>query len=124
MVKHLEANPLFIKFGWLPVFGLNILCILFLVYSYEKGKTPIRFLSCTALVWLSFIRLVAFINNMNVGNKVISGEITKTMIMAIPMEAKVNYYFITLVVIMLIPVVATLISFYLFKIDHKIEWKK
>ena len=123
IVQYLEANPLYIKFGWWPIFLLNAFWLVMILWFYEKAKAPTRFMAVTATVWLSIMRTVVFFNNMKVGNAVLRGEITETMAAAIPIEAKTNYYFITLIIVLLIPIVATLTSYYLFTIDHEVKWK-
>lgn len=125
LVNQLEANPLYLIAGWYPVIFANLLFIYIILLIYSKSPYPdMRFMSCSAVVWLAIVRSIVVYNNIIIGNKVLSGELTEEVVATITTEAKLSSYYWNYVLLMLVPIVATLFVYYLFKIDHEIEWKK
>ena len=124
LVQYMEANPLFIMGGWYPVILMNFVAVYLLLRAYSnKGNLLNNWTAITAFFWVSILRIGVIINNYQIGNEVLTGEITKAMVMDTPPEIKINFYLTTLVTIAL-PLFITMRIGWVFSWDFKIERKE
>lgn len=120
LAKDLEANPVFLVTGWGGLLFMNVLIIYLILKMYSKANPQMRFMACAMIMWLTVARIYVAYNNYKIAGWVEAGEITEAMAQAIPMEAKVSYYFLLNAVLLLAPVLFTHLTYVLFALDHKV----
>ena len=119
-IIYLESNPIYLYFkSFIPIFILNIVLLIVIYLSYHKGSIDSRFAMINIIVWQSLARIVAIYNAINI-------KITQPAIETIkniPVEAKISYYFGTVMLVAFVPLIFTYIAYLILKIDHKIVKK-
>jgi len=123
LVRYMETNPVFLITGWIGLILINVLAIYLLLKGYDIKKPYNRFMVITAFVYLSVVRIFVSINNFSIGKKVQSGEITKAMVEGVSDSVKATSYSWMIVLNIFAPLVFSMVIYYLFSLDHKIEIK-
>lgn len=119
LLEYMEANPIYLHFGWVGFAIANLLALYILLRGYCHKQMFTRFLTMVAFVYLSMLRIFVTINNWEIGNEVAAGEITKEMVMGITDAQKVTSYAYLLSLAMLLPLVINIFVYWLFTLDHK-----
>ena len=119
----METNIAYIYFGWVGIVLGNMFYLWILLKAYDTSRAANSFIALTALVWISSLRIYAVFNNFKLGAQVKAGEITTEMVQATTTAAKIDYHFTLIFFGLVTPVLMTLLIFYLFKLDYKIERK-
>ena len=119
-LEYLEANPIYLYFGWGGFAFMNLLAIYILLRGYCHKQMFTRFLTLTAFVYLCVLRIFASINNWKIGDQVISGELTKEVAMSITDTQKTTQYGWLIMVGMFIPLVMNMVIYWLMCLDHKL----
>jgi len=121
LVQYMETNPIFIKAGWAGLIAINILALWLLLKGFDSAKIHNRFLILTSFVYVSVIRVFVIINNFSLGDKVQSGEITEAMVQGTSEAARMNHYAWLIIFNLMAPIIFSMIIYFLFILDHKIE---
>jgi len=130
LAQYLEANPVFKFIGFGGIAFLNVLAAYFFVWRYHKSKFPSsRFMIISAFVYFTITRISVVINNVKIGDVVSKAmvenpEATVAAAKAITYAAKVDQTFWTVSLGIMLPIIISMLPYYLFQLDHKIEWRE
>ena len=121
---YLESNPLYLLTG-------NFVLILLLHFVFWGGaywfyttrkKSFWRYYIISILVWVSMIRLIVIISNYREALKPVTVA-TIEAAKSITIAAKQAHFNNTVVLALLMPIVISVIIYFFFWLDHKIEVK-
>ena len=121
LANHLESNPLFMltnSFAWIVV--LNIVFGLALVYFYRKQKTKTKFFIVSYVCALMILRIFAIYSALMIAADPPSLQEAA----AISTAQKINWLSTYMLLLFIIPLFTSNLSFWLFSLDHKIEKKE
>lgn len=117
LMKYLEANPFYQYIGITGIIGINLLLIFGVYWIYKNSKLITnRFLYLNLMVTVCIGKIIAVINNIKVGldPPTLQQAVQVTQVMKVQAVAAFGYT-------MAIPYLIAIITFLLFKLDHKIE---
>lgn len=120
LVKYMETNIIFIYFGWFGLILINLFVLWIILKAYDQSIHN-SFMALNAFVWVSLLRIAVIINNFKIGKQVQSGEITKAMVEGVSTTTKVTAHAWMVGLQVLLPLIVTMVIFYLFRLDHNIE---
>ena len=123
LVKYLEANP-FYNFGGLAIpILLNIGLLIFIYYHYtHTNNIWSRYMLMVAMVSSLFIRIPVIISNFQIAAVPVTPEVIEAA-KQVTQQVKDAHY-MQLVVNYLLFLINPLITFFFFKMDHKIGVKE
>lgn len=117
---YLEANPLYPYIGFSGIVLINIILIAVVYWLYRRSdNVDARFFYMNSLVTFCIIRILIVVNNIRVGLNPPTIQQAQQVTTAMKV-ATVNKFFW----IAYIPFFIGIISYILYKIDHKIEVKE
>ena len=118
LMQYLESNPLFQFGGLLPIIILNIIVMVIYYFVYKKGSVDARFYVMFSLVTIIITRAFAVINNWNIGSN--PPTLEEAMLVTTAMK---NEAMLSLAKMNIMPIVNIILTWSLFKIDHRVEIK-
>lgn len=121
LFKYMETNPVWIKTGWVGLILMNFLALYVLLRGYDTSLIVNRYAAITSFVYLSVLRIFVIINNFSIGERVQSGKITKVMVESVSDSVKIEHYNQMIIFNLLAPIIFSMVIYYLFSLDHKIE---
>ena len=129
LAQYLEANPVFKFIGFGGIAILNAVAIYFFLWRFHKSKFPgSRFMILSAFVYFTITRISVILSNIKIGDaaKIAMAqnpEVTIAAAKAITYAAKVDQTFWTITLGVMLPIVVSMLPYYLLQLDHKIEWR-
>ncbi len=118
-LQYLETNPIYMVVGSLvPLLLLNIGCILAIWYFYKRSKPFWRYFIVSSFLWHSIVRIFAIRSNVLVYLR----PPTPEQVSMITTAVKVNSYAL-IVLAYALPVVISIITYFIFRVDHNVTQK-
>jgi|TARA_Y100000034_G_C6788579_1_gene352891 membrane-associated HD superfamily phosphohydrolase len=119
LVQYLEANPIYKYTGIAGIVIINIILGMFMWYIYTKSrKVNSRFITMNVLVTIIIIKVLVAWSNW----QVYKAKPTLQAAMAVTTEMK-QQTIIKFGAIMFLPYIIAMITYYLFIVDHNIDYK-
>lgn len=120
LLPYLEANPFFSKIGLVGIVILNVVMVGGMYHLYNKtNSTTYRYIWINLLVTIILMKLLAVINNVQVYLNPPTIEIAQQITTEMKVQVVTSFGWMAVV-----PYAISIITFYLFKFDHKIEVKE
>ena len=99
--------------------ALNLIVFYLFYRWYVKGSVTTRFIVLNSLTTINIIRILAIVNNIGVYLAKPTLEMAKAVTPAMKQAAYSKFAFLAL-----LPYLITIVTYFLFKLDHKITIKK
>ena len=126
LIKYLEANPVYQHIGIIGIVILNIIFLVAMCSWYLKTKNiTSRFYVIHILVLMNLTRLFVIWNNLKVHKEISLLTKEKALEVAMAVTPQMKWEHITgIAALQILPLFVGLLTFWLFCIDHKIDFKE
>ena len=131
LFQYAETNPLFVFTSSITVLVLvTVVWLGTFYYLYTKLGVSSRFCLCSLFVWHCVMRVYGIKSNL-AGREIVQAAEAKGAVAvqqlinqsaSVSATVKTSHYF-TLVLAFVLPIVLTIVSFLIFKIDHEVNKK-
>ena len=119
VAKYLEANPLFQYIGFSGIILLNVFIVGVIYWRYSRSTNIFnRFIYLNLLISISITRILVIVSNYRVMQNPPTLEVAKQVTTAMKQAAVSKYWWLGF-----LPYTISLITFFLFMIDHHINIK-